>query len=269
MHNVRALNATAASFESGAMHQGGLAAIHDAGLGARFADGIGLGDKLLVATPGINRVGTGGSLTSVARGHLDHAELMASATALRRQAGDAVGVHEPLRASVLEALEAGRPLPSVLDELDRSAAGARPYFTNPRLANYWDNASIVERGGRSVTGEISSAVTVRRPELALDDARAIVETGATRSIDEVVARRGASVAAGSGLADGIGSIQAANVDTLPPALRAQALKASGVDPQLVDTIGLRGAYVQRWNDRIALGATTMDEAAASAIASAG
>jgi hypothetical protein len=264
-HNVRALRATAAAFDSGAMHQGGLHAIRDARLGARFTGGIGTGSYLQVALPFVNRVGTGGRLTSVARGHLDHAELLAAAAALRRTLGDGVAVHEPLRRSILEGLESGRSMPSILGELDRSAAGARPVFTNPRLVGYWDDASIIERGPRSGGAHVTSAVSTDRPELALrpvvEDAiegtartpRHIVETGATTRIDQLVAGRGASLG-DRGLADGIGSIQAANVDTLPPALRERAIAASKVDPALVDAIGLRGAYMQRWRDRLALGA---------------
>jgi hypothetical protein len=269
-HNVRALRATAASFDSGAMHQGGLHAIRDARLGARFTGGIGTGSYLQVALPFVNRVGTGGRLTSVARGHLDHAELLASAAALRRTVGDGVTVHEPLRRSILEALESGRSMPSILDDLDRSAAGARPVFTNPRLAGYWDDASIIEHGPKVGGAHVTSAVSVDRPELALravaDDAvdgagrtpRHIVETGRTTRIDHLVAGRGASLG-DRGLADGVGSIQAANVATLPPALRERAIAASKVDPGLVEAIGLRGAYMQRWRDRLALGASEAAE----------
>lgn len=262
--NVRALRATAAAFDSGAMHQGGLHAIRDAQLGATFAGGIGTAEYLKVAVPGINRLGEGGRLVQVARGHLDQAELLAAATALRRVAGDGVAVHEPLRRGVLEGLESGRALPSVLSELDRSAAGARPVFTNPRLADYWNEASIVERGARHHGHHVTSAVSAARPELALSPladqvegagrvAREIVETGREVQVDSLVAGRGARLG-GRGLGDGIGSIQAANVGTLPPALRERALAASKVDPALVETIGLHGAYMHRWQDRLAQGA---------------
>lgn len=262
--NVRALQATAAAFDSGAMHQGGLHAIRDAKLGATFTKGIGTSEYLKVAVPGVNRIGEGGRLVQVARGHLDQAELLAAATALRRGVGDAVAVHEPLRRRVLEGLESGRALPSILGELDRSGSGARPVFTNPRLADYWNEASILENGVRRGSHHVTAAVSSTRPELALRPVadqvegagrvvREIVETGREVQVDRLAAGRGSRLG-GAGLASGIGSIQAANVATLPPALRQRALAASKLDPALVEAVGLRGAYVQRWQDRIALGA---------------
>jgi hypothetical protein len=247
--NLHALDATAAAYAGGAMHQGGLHAISDAGLGARFADGIGLGERALVSIPGVNRFGTGGRLSSVARGHLDHAELMASATALRRTGEDSVAVHEPLRRHVLEQLESGRPIGAVLDDLDRSAGGARPVFSGPRLRGYWDEASIVERAPRARGEQVASAATDQVPHLELRDG-VITPSGGDARIDRIVARRDARLGS-TGLADGVGSIQAANVATLPPALQERAIAMSRVDPALVDSIGLRGAYVQRWHDRLA------------------
>lgn len=251
--NVRALQATAAAFDSGAMHQGGLQSINDAGLGARFAKGIGTGDYLAVALPGVNRVGGNGRLTSVARGHLDHAELLASSTALRRGTGDAVSVHKPLRRHVISELEGGRSLPSVLDELDRSAAGARPAFDNPQLARYWNGTSIAENGPRSGGRHVTSGVDATRPELALDEARQLVETGRQARINQLVAGRGADLD-GAGLADGIGTIQGVGVSRLNPEMQRAAIAASGVDPKLVDSIGLNGAFSQRWSERLAAGA---------------
>jgi hypothetical protein len=260
--NVRALRATAAAWESGAMHQGGLQSIKDAELGARFTAGIGFGDYLQVALPGVNRIGSGGRLTAAARGHLDHAELLAASTALQRGAGDAVAVHEPLRREVLGGLEEGRSMRSILDGLDRSADGAKPSFDNPQLAKYWDRTSITERGMRVGGHDISSGVSVQRPELALERLfvagegqaptarRQLVETGRTVRIDQLLAGHGADLD-GRGLANGIGTIQGVNVSTLNPAMRAQAIGASGVDPSLVDAIGLNGAFTQRWSDRLA------------------
>ncbi|MCW2927520.1 MAG: hypothetical protein JWM86_1488 [Thermoleophilia bacterium] len=252
--NVRALRATAASFESGAMHQAGLQSIHDAQLGARFTGGIGTSDYLQVALPIVNRVGSGGRLTSVARGHLDQAELLASATALRHGAGDSVLIHEPLRRAVLEEIEGGRPLASVLDELDRSAAGARPVFDNPQLKRYAQQASIVERGGRLGSQQVTSGISSTRAQLGMDG-REIVETGRSTRIDLLTASRNARLGSGSGFADGIGSIQGVNVSTLNPAMQARAIEASGIDQSLVDAIGLRGAYMQRWRERVSLGIT--------------
>jgi hypothetical protein len=249
VRNVHALNATAAAFESGAMHQGGLQAIQDAGLGARFADGISTGEKLMVATPIVNRFGTGGRLTAVARGHLDHAELLAASTALRRTAGDSVSIFEPMRRHVLGELEGGRSLPSVLDDLDRSAAGAKPVFDNPQLARYWDRTSIVERGARTHGMHVTSGVDVTRPALALRDGQ-LVETGRSVRLNQLVAGRGADLDA-KGLADGIGTIQGVGVSRLNPEMQRAAIAASGVNPQLVDTLGLNGAFVSRWKDRLA------------------
>ena len=249
MRNVHALEATAAAYGSGAMHQGGLQAIHDAGLGARFANGISTGEKLLVATPIVNRFGTGGKLTAVARGHLDHAELLAASTALRRTTGDAVSVFEPLRRHVLTELEGGRALPSVLDDLDRSAAGARPVFDNPQLARYWDRTSIVERGARTAGRHVTSGVDVTRPGLALRDG-GIVETGRSVRLNQLLAGRGADLDA-KGLADGIGTIQGVGVSRLNPEMQRAAIAASGVNPALIDTLGLNGAFVSRWKDRLA------------------
>lgn len=252
VRNIQALKATEASFAAGTMHQGGLQAINDAKLGATFANGIGLGDYAKVAVPGVNRIGSAGRLTSVARGHLDHAELMASATALQRLPGDAVSVSKPLRTHVLGELKGGRSLPAVLGELNRSGGGAKPVFSNPRLAGYWEQASIVEQGPKLNGRQIASAVSVDRPALALEG-RQIVAAEGTSRIDQLLAARGARLG-GRDLANGIGSIQAANVATLSPPLRANALAMSKVDPALVDAIGLPGAFTQRWQDRLAMAA---------------
>jgi hypothetical protein len=252
VRNIQALKATEASFAAGTMHQGGLQAINDAKLGATFANGIGLGDYAKVAVPGVNRIGSAGRLTSVARGHLDHAELMASATALQRLSGDAVSVSKPLRSQVLGELKDGRSLPAVLGELNRSGAGAKPVFSNPRLAGYWEQASIVESGAKLHGRQISSALSVDRPALALEGRQIIAAEGTSR-IDQLIAARGARLGARD-LANGVGSIQAANVGTLSPPLRANALAMSKVDPALVDAIGLPGAFTQRWQDRLAMAA---------------
>lgn len=249
IRNVRALNAAGAAFESGAMHQGGLQAIQDAGLGARFANGIGVGDRALVATPIVNRIGTGGRLASVARGQLDHAELLAASTALRRTTGDGVAVFEPMRRQVLQELEGGRALPSVLDDLDRSAAGAKPAFDNAQLARYWDRTSIVERGAKVGGSHVPSGVDATRARLALRDGE-IVEAGGQVRINQLVAGRGADLD-GKGLADGIGAIQGVGVSRLNPEMQRAAIEASGVDPQLVDSLGLNGAFAARWKDRLA------------------
>lgn len=247
--NVHALRATAAAFDTGGMHQGGLQSIRDAQLGARFSAGVGARQYLQVAVPGINRMGTGARLTAVARGHLDHAEMLASATALRHGSGDGVFVHEPLRRGVLTELERGRSIGSVLDELDRSAAGARPVFDDAQLRRYWSQASIIERGPRAGGHDVTSGIRVQRPELAIVD-HAIGETGRSARINQLVAGRGAKLGE-RGLADGIGMTQGVNVSTLSPALREHALAASGVDQTLVDQLGIRGAYMQRWRDRLA------------------
>ena len=252
--NVQALQATERAFASGTMHQGGLQAISDARLGATFANGIGFGEYAAVALPGINRVGLGGRLTAVARGHVQHNQLLAASTALRHAAGaaDGVLVHEPLRKAVFADLQAGRGMQAILDDLDRSAAGARPVFDNPQLARYSSQASIVELGRRAGSDHVSSAVRVNVPQLRLDG-RELVETGRQASINQIVAGRGSKLGT-TGLASGIGSVQAANVSTLPPALQAKAIAASGVDPALVESIGLRPAYVQRWSERLLAGA---------------
>ncbi|MCW2921939.1 MAG: hypothetical protein JWL76_1813 [Thermoleophilia bacterium] len=250
--NVHALQATENAFASGTMHQGGLQAINDAKLGATFANGIGFGDYARVALPGVNRVGLGGRLTSVARGHVQHNELLAASTALRHVAtGDGVAVFEPLRKSVFSDLQAGRGMEAILGDLDRSASGARPVFDNKQLLRYWNQQSIVELGRTSGGDHIASAARVTVPNLGLEG-REIVETGGTATINQLVAGRNASLRA-KGLASGIGSVQAANVSTLPPALQKAAIEASGVDPRLVETAGLRPAYVQRWQERVAAG----------------
>ena len=104
--------------------------------------------------------------------------------------------------------------------------------------------------GKRAGDDVTSAVTMPRPELGIVDGKIAETGGKARAIDRIVTGRGSKLG-DRGLASGIGSLQAANVETLPPALRANAIAASGVDPQLVDTIGLRGAYVQRWTDRLA------------------
>jgi hypothetical protein len=259
--NVRALSATASAWSTGAMHQGGLQAISDAGLGARFTAGIGIGDYLAVATPGLNRIGTAGKLTAVARGQLDHAELLASSTALRHTVGDSVAVHEPLRTDVLDGLVRGRSLPSILGELDRSAAKARPVFDNPQLGRYWNQTSIVARGGRVDGHDVTGGASILRPELRLapttlaGDGKHVAryelqETGRNVPINRILVPRGADLD-GRGLADGIGAIQGSNVSRLNPAMRARAIEASGVDPQLVDAVGLNRAYAARWSERLA------------------
>ncbi len=251
---MRALQATERALASGTMHQGGLQAINDAKLGATFANGIGFGDYARVALPGVNRFGAGGRLTSVARGHVHHSELLASATALRHTAAaDGVLVHEPLRSAVFKDLQAGRGMGAILADLNRSAAGARPVFDNKQVLRYWDQASIVERGARVGGDHVTSGVRVTVPQLRLNG-RELVETGRTVQVNQLVAGRGANLRI-EGLADGVGSIQAANVSTLSPALREQAIAASRVDPQLVETVGLRPAYVQRWHDRLLAGAS--------------
>ncbi len=254
--NVQSLQATERAFASGTMHQGGLQAISDARLGATFANGIGFGEYAAVALPGINRVGLGGRLTAVANGHVQHNQLLAASTALRHAAGaaDGVLVHEPLRRSVFADLQAGRGMQAILDDLDRSAAGARPVFDNPQLARYSRQASIVELGARAGSDHVSSAVRVNVPQLRLDG-RELVETGSQASINQIVTGRGSSLGT-KGLASGIGSVQAANVSTLPPALRERAIAASKVDPKLVETIGLRPAYVERWSERLLAGAAS-------------
>ncbi|MCW2924957.1 MAG: hypothetical protein JWM98_2361, partial [Thermoleophilia bacterium] len=272
--NVRALRATAASFESGAMHQGGLQAINDARLGARFTGGIGLASYLEVATPVVNRIGTPGRLTSVARGHLDHAELLAAATAMQRGVGDAVSVHEPTRAFVLDGLEHGRSMGSLLDEMDRSAGGMKPSFDNPQLRRYAEQTSILERGHRGPQ-DVTSGVRLQRPELALERSGSlpataaspgasaastasaseqlgpyrIVETGGTTKVDALVAGRGARLG-GRGLASGVGTVQGVNVSSLPPGLQPKAIAASGVDPAIVAEEGLNAGFTARWHERL-------------------
>ncbi len=261
--NVQALKATENAFAAGTMHQGGLQAINDAKLGATFANGIGFGDYARVALPGVNRVGLGGRLTAVARGHVQHNELLAASTALRHAAtGDGVAVFEPLRKSVFADLQAGRGMGAILGDLDRSAAGARPVFDNKQLLRYWNQQSIVELGKKAGADHVSSAVRLSVPKLGLEG-REIVEAGGQATINQVVAGRGAQLGS-KGFASGVGSVQAANVSTLPPALQKAALEASGVDPKLVESIGLRPAYVQRWQERVAAGVADVAEVAAAA-----
>lgn len=251
--NVRALQATERAYASGAMHQGGLQAITDAGLGAVFAKGIGFGEYAKVALPGVNRMGTGARLTSVARGHIDHNELLASATALRHTATpDGVAVHEPLRQQVYAELNDGRGMQEILANLDRSANKTRVVFDNKQLARYSREASITERGPRISGQHVTSSTRVQAPELRLEG-RNIEPTGRKVPINQIVTGSNAKLGS-AGFSDGIGSVQAANISTLSPALQKGAIAASGVDPRLVETIGLRGAYVQRWQDRVAAGA---------------
>jgi len=237
------------AFETGALHQGGLTALRDADLGARFANGIGVTDRLAVATPVLNRIGETGRLTSVARGHLDHAELLASATALRRGMGDAVEVHAPTRTSVLGELESGRALDDVLADMDRSAAGAKPALQDAQLARYWNGTSIVERGPRRAGRHVMSGITAQRPELRLDG-RGIVETGRTTRLNELVTGRGARLGRDRGLVEGIGYTQGLNVSTLPPKMQQHAMLMAQVDPLVAKRFGLPTAFAQRWDHRL-------------------
>jgi hypothetical protein len=258
--NVQALKATSAAWNSGAMHQGGLQAISDAQLGARFTRGIGLGDYLAVATPGLNRIGTAGQLTAVARGHLDHAELLASSTALQHVAGDSVAVSDPLRRSVLDELVQGRSLPTILGGLDRSAGTARPVFDNPQLARYWDKTSIVARGSRDAGHDVLLGSSVTRPQLRLAPATLegdgrhaaryeLEQTGRSVAGNQLRVARGADLD-GRGLADGIGAIQGVGISRLNPAMRQRAVAASGVDQARIDAVGLDRAFGERWSERL-------------------
>ncbi|MEO6866999.1 MAG: hypothetical protein ABI200_03165, partial [Gaiellales bacterium] len=249
--NVKALKSTAASFSAGTMNQGGLQSIRDAQLGARFVSGIGTREYLSVALPGINRIGVGGQLTSVARGHANHTEMMAAATALRRGAADGVAVHEPLRQLVRDGLQGGGSMGSILDDLNRSAAGAKPAFDNKQLLRYWDQGSAIQ-GGRGAGSQMLSSLTETRPSLAIG-ASDLVEVGGTSRINRLVTARGAQLG-GSGLAEGLGHTQGLNVSTLHPAMQKQAIALSGVSPGLVESVGLQSAYSQRWMDRLAAGA---------------
>ena len=251
--NLEALGAAAASWDARTMHQGGLQAINDANLGARFASGIGLLDKVAVATPIVNRIGSNGRLVTVTRGHLDHAELLASATALRLGDGASVTVHEPLRAQVLADLTAGRSMPSILADLDRSAGGARPAFDNRQVAKYWDRTSMLEprRSGPSTLGDqVTDAVTYERSNLAIGEDGVLTDAAGSTRIDTLVARRDARLGSGVGLAEGVGTVQGLNVSTLHPAMQARAIEASGVDPALAERFGLPTAYSMRWAQRL-------------------
>lgn len=246
--NIRGLHALDAAFQRGTIHQGGLQAISDARIGAHVAD-VGAREHLMVALPVVNRIGSAGRLTAVARGHLDHAEFMSAATALRRGEGDAVYVHEPMREHVLARLERGDGMPAVLAGLQRSAGDARPALKNKQIAQYADQASIVEFGPRTGGRDIRSGTTLERPTLAVLDGE-IVETGGTSQVDWLFAGRGADLD-GRGLAQSLGTIQGLNVSTLPhPMTQARAVNMARVDPELVEEVGLPGAFTARWQHRL-------------------